>query len=91
MIAKEREGRQQKALAMVAVIDRDANEKQKIDPFDQAGRILLASMGWSDRVWERIGVRAGYKKKAISKLTREEVRGVYRGRATAPVARRVAS
>lgn len=91
MIAKEREGRQAKALAMVAVIDSDAIQKSKLDPFDQAGRILLASLDWPDRVWERIGERAGYKRKAISALTREEVRNVYRGRAKAPLARRAAS
>jgi hypothetical protein len=91
-------GRQLKALAMVAVIDANAlAQHPPINPYDQAGRILLASDGWSDAVWEGIGVRAvkpngqRYELKPISQDTRDLVRSVYRGRATAPVEHRVAS
>lgn len=85
-------GRFKKALAMVAVIDEAAlKQRPKVSPFDQAGRILLASLEWTDAVWETIGVKAGYKPKPISETTRDLVRDVYRGRATAPVSRSRAS
>lgn len=90
------QGRQLKALAMCAVIDANAI-RQGIQPFDQAGRILLASDGWNDKTWEDIGENATkpngehYERKAISPETRALVRDIYRGRATAPVDHRVAS
>lgn len=85
-------GRARKVLAMVSVIDDHAlRKKPPINPFDQAGRILAASIDWPDQTWELIGVKAGYKPKAISPKTREEVRRVYRGRATAPLTNRRAS
>lgn len=88
----ETAGRAKKALAMACVIDESAlGQKPPVCPFDQAGRILLASLHWPDAVWASIGIRAGYKPKAISEETREAVRSIYRGRATAPVKRRRAS
>lgn len=85
-------GRQRKALAMAAVIDRNALEQQPpINPYDQAARILMASWGWSDEVWERIGERAGFERKAISEEQRQLVREIYAGRAKAPVTQQVAS
>lgn len=86
-----RNGRRAKALAMAVVIDGNAL-RQNLSPFDQAGRILLASFEWSDGVWEAIGERAlkpngeYYERKAISDETREMVRDIYRGRARAPLA-----
>lgn len=77
-------GRMRKAIAMVAVIDASAL-RQRLSPYDQAGRILLASQGWPDAVWEQIGVDAGYKPKAISDATRAMVRDVYSSRAKAPL------
>lgn len=90
------QGRQLKALAMAAVIDANAI-RQGLSPFDQAGRVLLASQGWSDSVWEDIGENAvkpdgtHYERKAISPETRDLVKAIYRGRATAPVESRRAS
>lgn len=84
--------RQRKVLAMVAVIDADAVEKKRISPFDQAGRIWLASRDWSDATWLQIAKSAGYKsEKTPGQGTRAMVREVYEGRAKAPVSRAVAS
>lgn len=91
-----RSGRQQKALAMAAVIDASAI-KQGLSPFDQAARILLVSNEWSDKVWEDIGENAlrpngeHYERKPVSAETRDAVRSIYRGRATQPVSRARAS
>lgn len=91
-------GRQLKALAMAEVIDKNAlAQKPPINPFDQAGRILLASLEWADEVWETIGERARkpdgstYERKPISPETREALRSIYRGRSAAPGERREAS
>jgi len=89
-------GRQQKALAMAVVIDANA-VNQGLSPFDQAGRILLASADWSDAIWEGIGERARkpngerYERKPVSEETRAMVRDIYRGRAQAPVSKARAS
>ena len=98
MSSFEREGRALKVLAMVEVIDRNAlAQDPPINPYDQAGRILLASRDWTDDVWEAIGVRAGYppkpgqKPKPVSAETRQDLQDVYRGRATAPLGSAVAS
>lgn len=83
--------RQKKALAMARVIDANAR-RQGVDPHDQAGRILLASKGWSDEVWHQIAKDAGYTSAIPPReTTREMVRAIYSGRATAPLAHRVAS
>jgi hypothetical protein len=80
--------RQKKSLAMVAVIDANAL-RQNVSPFDQAGRILLASLGWSDAVWHQIALDAGYPSKVPPRdTTREMIRVIYRGRAAAPVQRK---
>jgi hypothetical protein len=77
--------RQRKAIDMVAALDRNA-VKQGISPFDQAGRILAASLGWTDDEWHRIAKNAGYtSKKTPGPETRSLVRDVYRSRAQAPV------
>lgn len=85
--------RRKKAVAMVEVIDRNAlAQEPSINPFDQAGRILLASREWSDEVWLAIAKRAGFKRdRTPGPDTRELVREVYRGRAQAPVDKQVAS
>jgi hypothetical protein len=82
-----------KALDMASVIDRNALAQQPpIDPYDQAGRIWLASTGWSDEVWLGIAKRAGYKSdKTPGASTRKLVREIYEGRAKAPVSNQVAS
>lgn len=77
--------RQRKAIAMVAALDRNAIA-QDISPFDQAGKILLASLDWSDEVWHRIAKNAGFaSKKTPGPETRDLVRDVYRSRAKAPI------
>ena len=49
-------GRRQKALARAVVIDANfIRQFPKLDPFDQAGRIRLASFTWTDTQWEDIG------------------------------------
>lgn len=77
-------GRMRKAIEMVGFIDANAI-RQGLSPYDQAGRILLATREWDDATWEAIGVGAGYKPKAISVATRDMVRDVYRSRAQAPL------
>lgn len=80
--------RQKKTLAMIAVIDANAL-RQNVSPFDQAGRILLASLGWPDKVWHQIALDAGYTSKVPPRdTTREMIRCVYRGRAAAPIQKR---
>lgn len=80
--------RQKKTLAMIAVIDANAL-RQNVSPFDQAGRILLASLSWPDKVWHQIAIDAGYASKVPPRdTTREMVRAIYRGRAAAPVQRK---
>jgi len=81
-----RAGRMRKAIAMVGFIDQKALAKD-LSPYDQAGRILLATHEWDDETWKTIGVGAGYEPKPVSEATREMVRDVYRGRARAPVQR----
>lgn len=85
--------RQKKSLDMVAAIDRAAlRQNPPVDPFDQAGKILLAMKSWSDDVWHTVAKNAGYtSKKTPGPTTREMVRAVYTGRATAPVQHRRAS
>ncbi len=85
--------RQRKALAMAAVIDRNAlRQDPPVDPYDQAGRIWLASRGWSDAVWLQIAKSAGFKSdKTPGPRTRAFVREIYEGRAKEPVQRRRAS
>ena len=87
------QNRLQKAIAMVATIDRNfVKQHPTVDPFDQAGRIWLASASWSDAVWLQIAQSAGYKsKKTPGETTRKLVREVYEGRDKAPVQRQVAS
>lgn len=64
-------GRRKKALAMVAVIDANfVRQFPGLDVFDQAARIRLASLGWTDAQWEQIAVTAGFQPKAISDETR---------------------
>jgi hypothetical protein len=85
--------RRKKVIAMVAALDRNfVKQNPRVDPHDQAGRILLASHKWSDAVWLLIAKNAGYKReKTPGKETRRLVREVYEGRATAPLQRRNAS
>lgn len=85
--------RRKKAVDMVAEIDRVfVKQNPRVDPYDQAGRILLASHGWSDAVWLQIAMNAGYKSKDTpGPDTRKLVRQVYEGRATAKIQRRSAS
>lgn len=94
----EREGRQAKALAMAVVIDDIFRTKfPGLDPFDQAFRIRDASFTWTDDNWKAIGERAvqpngkPYQRKKISEELRDLVRGIYEGRAKAPLAARAAS
>ena len=48
-----------KVLAMVAAIDRNfIRQTPRVDPFDQAGKILLASQNWDDGVWLLIAKKA---------------------------------
>lgn len=93
-----RAGRMAKAIAMAAVIDANfTRQHPRLDPFDQAGRIRLASFAWSDAVWEQIGADAlkpngeHYDRKEISDETRAMVREIYEGRSKAPLAPRRAS
>jgi hypothetical protein len=91
-------GRQRKALAMARVIDANfIRQFPHLDPYDQAFRILQASWGWTEAIWEWIGENAlkpdgeHYEKKEISPATKAEVRRIYQGRATAPIENRRAS
>jgi hypothetical protein len=80
-------GRQRKVIAMVEVIDRNALNNG-INPYDQAGRILLAARDWEEKTWRSIALRANPKsKKPPSDKTRAMVISVYRDRATAPLSR----
>lgn len=85
--------RRQKVLAMVAVIDANfLRQNPKLDPYDQAGRIALASRTWSDKVWHQIAIDAGFQSKKVpGDETRKLVREVYEGRSKAPLASREAS
>lgn len=80
--------RRLKVLAMVEVIDRSfVKQNPHVDPYDQAARIALASKSWSDAVWLQIAKNAGYKSdKTPGKKSRDLVREIYEGRATAPLA-----
>lgn len=86
-------GRQRFVLKMVEVIDRNAlAQDPPINPYDQAGRIVLAALGWDDLVWKTIARRANPKRsKSPSAKSRQMLIDVYRGRATAPIAHREAS
>jgi hypothetical protein len=84
-----------KAIAMAAVIDSNfIRQNPRLDPFDQAARIRLASFAWSDEVWEAIGASAlkpngeRYEHKPISEETRAMIREIYEGRSKAPLAQR---
>lgn len=86
-------GRARFVLKMVEVIDRNALAQQPpINPFDQAGRIALAALGWDERTWKSIGRRANPKRsKPPSAESRRMLIEVYRGRARAPLEQREAS
>lgn len=79
-----------KVLAMVAEIDRVfVKQNPHVDPYDQAGRIALATRAWSDAVWLQVAQNAGYKsRRPPGETTRTLVREVYEGRAQAPLAAR---
>lgn len=85
--------RRKKAIEMVAAVDRNfMKQRPHVDPYDQAGLILLASHNWSDDVWLTIAKNAGYKSdKTPGPETRRLIREVYEGRAKAPLQRRAAS
>lgn len=85
--------RRLKALAMVEAIDRSAlKQKPPLNPYDDAGKILIASFGWSDDVWLKIAQNAGYKsKKTPGPKSRKLVREIYEGRANEPRRQQVAS
>jgi hypothetical protein len=80
----ERAARAKKVLAMVAVLD-DQMLRQKRSPHDQAGLVVLASFGWVEAVWLMIAHKAGVN--PPSEATKEALRDVYRGRATAKLQR----
>jgi hypothetical protein len=83
-------GRARFVLAMAEVIDRNAlSQKPPINPFDQAGRIALAALGWDERTWKMIARRANPKRtKAPSSESKRALIELYRGRARAPLQRR---
>lgn len=89
--AYEERGRARKVLALVAAIDRGAIN-QGLSPYEHAGRIQLASLGWSDDHWALIARLAsdstGRTVNPPSAETRRAVRDVYIERAKAPVQRR---
>jgi hypothetical protein len=80
----ERAARAKKVLAMVQVLD-DQMIRQKRNPHDQAGLVVLASLGWVEAVWLMIANKAGVN--PPSDETKEGLRDVYRGRATAKLQR----
>lgn len=86
-------GRARFVLKMVEVIDRNAlAQEPPINPFDQAGRIALAALGWNDLTWKTIARRANPKRsKAPSAESRRMLIEVYRGRSRAPLAQQEAS
>lgn len=80
--------RAKKVVAMVAILD-EQMIRQKRNPYDQAGLIVLASLSWVEAVWLTIAHKA--KVNPPSDETKEAVRDVFRGRATAKLERRRAS
>jgi hypothetical protein len=86
-------GRARFVLKMVEVIDRNAlAQEPPINPFDQAGRIALAALGWDERTWKSIARRANPKRsKPPSPESRRMLIEVYRGRSRAPLTQKVAS
>lgn len=80
-------GRARFVLAMAGVIDRNAlAQHPPINPFDQAGRIALAALGWDELTWKSIARRANPKRaKPPSAESRRMLIEVYRGRARAPL------
>lgn len=73
----EQLARERKAAKLVAAIDRSA-KNQGLDPYDQAGRILLASMGWTEAHWAGVAKLADCN--VPSPFTQRMVRDVYRNR-----------
>lgn len=73
----ERIARSKKVTAIVAAIDRSAIN-QRIDPFGNAGQILIAALGWTDDHWAQIARLANVN--AASAQTRSLVVAVYRDR-----------
>lgn len=67
---------------MVQVLDAQMI-RQKRSPYDQAGLVVLASLGWVEAVWLVIAQKAGVN--PPSEATKEALRDVYRGRATAKI------
>lgn len=81
----ERAARAKKVLAMVQVLDQQML-RQKRNPYDQAGLVVLASLGWVEGVWLVLAHKAGVN--PPSDTTKEALRDVYRGRAKAPLQER---
>ena len=81
----ESRARAKKVRAMVEIIDQQML-RQKRNPYDQAGLVVLASLGWIEAVWLAIAHKAGVT--PPSQETKEAFRDVFRGRATAPIQRR---
>lgn len=66
-----------KATALVARIDRELMVRG-VDPWDQAGAVLLAMMTWTKGDWGRLAEAAEVHVPSIE--TQELVRSVYRDR-----------
>lgn len=70
-----------KVTAMVAAIDRSAIKRRPpIDPFGNAGQVLLALSGYTDNNWFTVDRVAQLKSKSSPEV-REKVKQVYRDRA----------
>jgi hypothetical protein len=66
-----------KAMALVARCDRELM-LQGVDPFDQAGAVLLSMMTWTQDDWKRLADAADVHPPSIE--SQELVRSVYRDR-----------
>jgi hypothetical protein len=88
MSSHEHRARALKVVKMVSAIDRSAIN-QGFQPWDQAGRIFAASLGWGDDAWAQIARLADVNEP--SETTRKLVQAVYKSRAANPGERKRAS